>query len=68
MTKTIHIEGMMCPHCVRHATEALNKLEGVSAVVSLENKNAVCTITGSVSDEALKAAIVGAGYEVTGIE
>ena len=68
MTKTIHIEGMMCPHCVRHATEALNKLEGVSAVVSLEQKNAVCTISGEVSDEALKAAIVNAGYEVTGIE
>ena len=68
MTKTIHIEGMMCPHCVRHATEALNKLEGVSAVVSLENKNAVCTISGDVSDEALKAAIIDAGYEVTGIE
>jgi len=68
MTKTIHIEGMMCPHCVRHATEALNKLEGVSAVVSLENKNAVCTITGDVSDDTLKAAIVEAGYEVTGIE
>lgn len=68
MTKTIHIEGMMCPHCVRHATEALNKLEGVSAVVSLEHKNAVCAISGSVSDDALKAAIVNAGYEVTGIE
>ena len=68
MTKTISIEGMMCPHCVRHATEALNKLEGVSAVVSLENKNAVCTISGDVSDETLKAAIVNAGYEVIGIE
>ena len=68
MTKTIHIEGMMCPHCVRHATEALNKLEGVSAVVSLADKNAVCTLTADVSDEVLKAAIVDAGYEVTGIE
>ena len=68
MTKTIYIEGMMCPHCVRHATNALNKLDGVSAVVSLENKNAVCTLTADVSDEVLKAAIVDAGYEVTGIE
>lgn len=68
MTKTIHIEGMMCPHCVRHATEALNKLEGVTAVVSLADKNAVCTLTADVSDEVLKAAIVDAGYEVTGIE
>ncbi len=68
MTKTIHIEGMMCPHCVRHATEALNKLEGVTAVVSLADKNAVCTLTADVSNEVLKAAIVDAGYEVTGIE
>ena len=68
MTKTISIEGMMCPHCVRHATEALNKLEGVSAVVSLENKNAVCTLTADVSNEVLTKAIVDAGYEVTGIE
>ena len=68
MTKTIHIEGMMCPHCVRHATEALNKLEGVTAVVSLADKNAVCTLTADVSDEVLTKAIVDAGYEVTGIE
>ena len=68
MTKTIHIEGMMCPHCVRHATEALNKLEGVSAVVSLADKNAVCTLTADISDEVLTKAIVDAGYEVTGIE
>ena len=68
MIKTISIEGMMCPHCVRHATEALNKLEGVSAVVSLENKNAVCTLTADVSNEVLTKAIVDAGYEVTGIE
>ena len=68
MTKTIHIEGMMCPHCVRHATEALNKLEGVTAVVSLADKNAVCTLTADVSDEVLTKAITDAGYEVTGIE
>ena len=67
MTKTISIEGMMCPHCVKHVTDALNKLEGVTAAVSLENKNAVCEITGSVTDEQLKAAVTDAGYEVTGI-
>ena len=67
MTKTISIEGMMCQHCVKHVTDALNKLEGVSAAVSLENKNAVCEITGSVTDEQLKAAVTDAGYEVTGI-
>ena len=68
MTKTIHIEGMMCQHCVKHVTDALNKLEGVTAAVSLEQKNAVCQIEGAVTDEQLKAAIVDAGYEFTGIE
>ena len=67
MTKTISIEGMMCQHCVKHVTDALNKLEGVSAAVSLENKNAVCEITGNVTDEQLKAAVTDAGYEVIGI-
>lgn len=68
MTKTIQIEGMMCQHCVKHVTDALNKLEGVSAAVSLENKNAVCQISGAVTDDVLKAAVVDAGYEVTGIQ
>lgn len=67
MTKTINIEGMMCQHCVKHVTDALNKLEGVTAEVSLENKNAVCQVSGSVTDDTLKAAVVDAGYEVTGI-
>lgn len=67
MTKTISIEGMMCQHCVKHVTDALNKLEGVTAQVSLENKNAVCQVSGVVTDDALKAAVVDAGYEVTGI-
>ena len=68
MTKTINIEGMMCQHCVKHVTDALNKLPGVSAQVSLENKNAVCTVDTSVTDDTLRAAVVDAGYEVTIIQ
>ena len=68
MTKTINIEGMMCQHCVKHVTDALNKLPGVTAQVSLENKNAVCTVDTSVTDDTLRAAVVDAGYEVTIIQ
>ena len=33
---TLHIEGMSCGHCVKHATEALKAVKGVkSAEVSL---------------------------------
>ncbi len=66
MTKTVTIEGMMCQNCVRHATNALNALPGVTAVVDLESKTA--TITGEASDEAIKTAIADAGYEVTNIQ
>ena len=65
MTKTVTIEGMMCQNCVKHATKALNDLPGVTATVDLETKSA--TVTGEVSDEAIKAAIAEAGYEVTEI-
>ena len=65
MTKTVIIEGMMCQNCVKHATNALNALPGVTATVDLESKSA--TVTGAVSDEAIKKAIAEAGYEVTSI-
>lgn len=67
MKKTVKIEGMMCQHCVKAATKALEAVEGVTGVaVSLEEKQAV--VEGAASDEALTAVIVDAGYEVTGIE
>ena len=66
MTKTVTIEGLMCQNCVKHATKALNDLPGVTATVDLESKTAV--VTGEVSDEAIKAAIAEAGYEVTNIQ
>ena len=66
--KVISIEGMMCQHCVKHATEALQKIDGVSDVtVSLEQKNAVVYVNDKVTDDMLKNAIVEAGYEVTAI-
>ena len=68
MQKTISIEGMMCMHCVKHVNDALSKVDGVSLVeVSLENKNAIVTLTKDVSDSALKAAVENAGYDVTEI-
>ena len=68
MKKTISIEGMMCGHCVAHVTKALEGMNGVEkAEVSLENKNAVVTLSADVSDKALSATIVDAGYEVVGI-
>ena len=67
MTTTISIEGMMCVHCQAHVEKALKEVAGVTEVtVSLENKNAV--VTGDASVEALKQAVVDAGYEVTDVK
>ena len=68
MKKELMIEGMMCQNCVKHVTHALDGIPGAADVqVSLENKKATVNVPESVTDEALKAAVTEAGYEVTGI-
>ena len=63
METVIMVEGMMCKHCKAHVEKACKGVEGtVDAVVDLAAKNV--TVTGTADVEALKAAIVEAGYEV----
>ena len=63
--KEMKIEGMMCPHCEARVKQTLENLEGVSeAVVSHESGTAVVSCAESVTDDALKAAVEGAGYKV----
>lgn len=60
---------MMCMHCVKHVNDALSKVSGVSSVnVSLDDKNAVVTLSTDVSDSTLKAAVENAGYDVVSIK
>ena len=65
MEKKVIIEGMMCQMCRSHAEKALNGIPGVTATVDLESKTAV--VTGEVSDDAIRAAIAEAGYQVSSI-
>ena len=68
MKKELTVEGMMCQHCVMHVTRALEAVPGAAGVqVTLEDKKAVVTVPDTVTDEALKAAVTDAGYEVTEI-
>ena len=66
--KTVKVEGMMCAHCVAHVKEALEAIPGVRADVDLDSGTAKVESDGPVADEALTQAVVGAGYQVTGIE
>ena len=69
MTKTMKIEGMMCPHCEAHTKKALEAIDGVeSAVASHTEKTAVVTLSKDVADSLLREAVENAGYEVLGIE
>ncbi len=65
---TMKIEGMMCPHCQAAVTKALNAVEGVSAEVNLEKKEAYVEADITVSMEELKKAVEEAGYQVISME
>ena len=69
MSKTIHIEGMMCGHCEAAVKKALEAIEGVeSATVSHEKGTAVVALRHDVADADLKAAVEAKDYTVTGID
>ncbi len=65
MEITLNIEGMMCPHCSGRVQTALEALSGVdSAEVSHESGTAVVTLSGDVSEQTLRDAVVAQGYTV----
>ena len=69
MTKTMTIEGMMCPHCEARVKKALEAIDGVeNAVPSHVAGTAVVTLSKDVADETLKSAVEAQDYPVKGIE
>lgn len=68
MKKIIGIEGMNCEHCKMSVEKALNAVGGVNgAKADLEKKQAVVTLDGDVNDQALKDAVLEAGFTPTEI-
>ncbi|MDX9916777.1 MAG: copper ion binding protein [Gudongella sp.] len=67
MVKVLKVEGMSCNHCVMAVKNALGELDGVQNVdVELASGNV--TVTGeALNDDAMKAAVDDAGYEVVSI-
>lgn len=69
MTKTMKIEGMMCPHCEARVKKTLEVIPEVEAAeVSHENDSAVVTLNAPLADEVLKSAIEEQGYTVVEIK
>lgn len=68
MAKKMNIEGMMCPHCQKHVSQALNSIEGVKATVDLENHCAYLQLDHDIDESLLVKAVEDAGYSVKGFE
>ena len=69
MTKTIHIEGMMCGHCEAHVKKALEAIDGVAeAQASHEKGTAVVTLAADVADDVLTKAVEEQDYKVISVE
>ena len=68
MTRTMKIEGMMCPRCEAHVKKALEALEEVaSAVVDHQAGTAVVTLKSEIDDLKLEQAVEEEDYTVLGI-
>lgn len=65
VTLSYTVPGMHCSHCEAALTEEIAALDGVESVaVDLGSKRVV--VTGDLlDDDAIRAAIVEAGYEAT---
>ena len=63
-TRDYTVEGMTCSHCVLSVREEVSEVPGVSAV-DVDLASGRLTVTGSdLDDDAVRAAVTEAGYEV----
>ncbi|MEO6317773.1 MAG: heavy metal-associated domain-containing protein [Acidimicrobiales bacterium] len=64
-TSTYRVNGMTCGHCVGAVTTELSKLDQVTDVeVSLDAGQATITSDAPLDEDAVRAAIDEAGYEL----
>jgi copper chaperone len=63
-TRDYTVQGMTCSHCVLSVREEVSEVSGVSAV-DVDLATGRMTVTGQdISDEAVRAAVAEAGYEL----
>ena len=66
-TATYTVTGMTCGHCVGAVTEEVTRVPGVTAVdVDLASGRLTVTSDTPVDDDAVRAAVDEAGYELAG--
>jgi copper chaperone CopZ len=66
-TATYTVTGMTCGHCVSAVTEEVTQVPGVTSVdVDLATGRLTVTSEAPVDDDAVRAAVDEAGYELAG--
>ncbi len=66
-TATYTVTGMTCQHCVSAVTEEVSGLPGVTGVqVDLPSGGLTVTSDAPLDDDAVRAVVEEAGYEVVG--
>lgn len=66
MTETTYgVAGMTCENCVRLITKQVTRIDGVTAVQVDLGGGRVTVLGEGYADQAVRAAINGAGYRVT---
>ena len=66
ITSQYTVTGMTCGHCVSSVTEEVGALDGVHSVdVDLPTGLVTVTSAGALDREAVRAAVIEAGYELT---
>ena len=64
-TQTYTVTGMTCSHCVASVTEEVQEIPGVEDVeIVLETGALTVTSAQPVGDDAVKAAVEDAGYQL----
>ncbi|WP_372458417.1 heavy-metal-associated domain-containing protein [Streptomyces sichuanensis] len=68
MTTTVYkVTGMTCGHCESAVTEEVSALAGVTSVAAVAATGLVTVVSAApLDDEAVRAAVDEAGYELTG--
>lgn len=67
--KIIYIDGMQCNHCKMSVEKALSEIDGIrSAIVNLENKEAVIELSKNVEDKEIEDKIENIGFKVKEIK
>jgi copper ion binding protein len=62
---TYTVQGMTCGHCVSSVTEEVSQISGVQKVdVDLATGKVTVTSDEPVAEDALRAAVTEAGYEL----